>query len=303
MQGSIVLSVVVAYEIVRRYELAAEQRRVAAQLRAAPRPGGGGREAARWAPTVPHRCHGRAAGPSGRRLPGWARAAIVVAIGDRAPVDHRDAHRPVQLTSSGTAQAAVRLLLPILLAGLGGLWSERAGVINIGLEGMMILGTWGAAWAGYQWGPWAALRRRARVRRAGRPAARRRHGDVRRQPHRLRRRDHLLGAGRHEVPVDADLPADARQQPARSRRASSGFDGVLDPGRSRTGSARSRTSSGWSSPTSPGSSAGWSPGLTPLVVLGFALVPLELLPAVAHPVRAAAALRAARTRWPRSRWA
>jgi general nucleoside transport system permease protein len=33
MQGSIVLSVVVAYEIVRRYELAAEQRRVAAQLR------------------------------------------------------------------------------------------------------------------------------------------------------------------------------------------------------------------------------------------------------------------------------
>ncbi|GAA1242985.1 ABC transporter permease [Pseudonocardia aurantiaca] len=33
MQGSVVLSVVVAYEIVRRYELAAEQRRVAAQLR------------------------------------------------------------------------------------------------------------------------------------------------------------------------------------------------------------------------------------------------------------------------------
>ena len=30
-------------------------------------------------------------------------------------------------------------------------------MVNIGLEGMMILGTWGAAWAGYQWGPWAAL--------------------------------------------------------------------------------------------------------------------------------------------------
>jgi simple sugar transport system permease protein len=48
-------------------------------------------------------------------------------------------------------------MLPILLAGLGGLWSERAGVVNIGLEGMLVLGTWGAAWAGYQWGPWAAL--------------------------------------------------------------------------------------------------------------------------------------------------
>jgi len=63
----------------------------------------------------------------------------------------------IQLTSSGTTQAAVRLLLPILFAALGGLWAERAGVINIGLEGMMILGTWGAAWAGYQWGPYAAL--------------------------------------------------------------------------------------------------------------------------------------------------
>jgi ABC-type uncharacterized transport system permease subunit len=36
MQGSVVLSVIVAYEIVRRYELAAEQRQVAAQLRATP---------------------------------------------------------------------------------------------------------------------------------------------------------------------------------------------------------------------------------------------------------------------------
>ena len=30
-------------------------------------------------------------------------------------------------------------------------------MVNIGLEGMMILGTWGAGFAGYQWGPWAAL--------------------------------------------------------------------------------------------------------------------------------------------------
>ena len=104
--------------------------------------------AERKAPTGPLR---------GRRLPGWARSAIIVAIGIAILSITVSLTGQVQLTSSGTAQAAVRLLLPILLAGLGGLWSERAGVVNIGLEGMMILGTWGAAWAGYQWGPWAAL--------------------------------------------------------------------------------------------------------------------------------------------------
>ena len=71
------------------------------------------------------------------------------------------------LTSSSTMAAALLLAVPIGLAALGGLFSERAGVVNIGLEGMMILGTWGAGWAGYQWGWWAALdRRRARSARS-----------------------------------------------------------------------------------------------------------------------------------------
>ncbi|GAA1527790.1 ABC transporter permease [Streptomyces albidochromogenes] len=61
------------------------------------------------------------------------------------------------LTSVGQVSGALQLAIPIGLAGLGGLWAERAGVVNIGLEGMMILGTWFGAYAGYQWGPWTGV--------------------------------------------------------------------------------------------------------------------------------------------------
>jgi simple sugar transport system permease protein len=61
------------------------------------------------------------------------------------------------LTSSGATRAALQAAVPIGLAGLGGLWSERAGVVNIGLEGMMIFGTWFGAWGAYNWGAWAGL--------------------------------------------------------------------------------------------------------------------------------------------------
>lgn len=61
------------------------------------------------------------------------------------------------ITSDGASGATLRFSIPLLMAGLGGLWSERAGVINIGLEGMMIVGTWLGAWFGFKSGPWVGM--------------------------------------------------------------------------------------------------------------------------------------------------
>jgi ABC-type uncharacterized transport system permease subunit len=62
-----------------------------------------------------------------------------------------------EIDSVGSLRAAIIATCPILMAALGGLWSERAGVVNIGLEGQMILGTWGAGYFTYYYGPWAGV--------------------------------------------------------------------------------------------------------------------------------------------------
>ena len=62
-----------------------------------------------------------------------------------------------KLTSAPISREMLRWALPVLLAGLGGLFADRSGVVNIGLEGMMILGMWFGAWGALEFGPWIGM--------------------------------------------------------------------------------------------------------------------------------------------------
>ena len=54
--------------------------------------------------------------------------------------------------------STIRMSVPLILACLAGLWSERSGIVDIGLEGKMLAGAFAAACASFYFGsPWMGL--------------------------------------------------------------------------------------------------------------------------------------------------
>lgn len=78
-------------------------------------------------------------------------AVVIVLSVSRFISDNND------ITSAGTFGVTLRYAMPIAMCGLGGLYAERSGTINIGLEGMMAGGTIFAGWWGWHFNPWIGL--------------------------------------------------------------------------------------------------------------------------------------------------
>ena len=87
-----------------------------------------------------------------RKLGLWAIAIALLGAGAGIWMQGVERETLEGIFTAGLIAATLRFATPLAFAAMGGIFSERSGVVNIGLEGMMLVGAffaiWGALWSG-----------------------------------------------------------------------------------------------------------------------------------------------------------
>ena len=89
-----------------------------------------------------------------KRLAAWAISVSVACAISALWLQGKDAASLDDIFNAGLIAATLRFATPLTFAAIGGIFNERSGVINIGLEGMMLAGAFFGIWATVWSGSW-----------------------------------------------------------------------------------------------------------------------------------------------------